>query len=468
MKALKLVAAFLAASAFAGSAALPAQQATLGANGELYIARTGTYGALFPRGSAGYDARIDSSHPVLALDVVAPGAAAQRVLVPGTEGVDVEDFPALIFEDSSRTLFIVWESRLNRIFPVLMLGGFDGRAWIDPIQINGNPMSVKTSPQIAVTHDSFQRAAGNPAVEQRTVIHLLWGEENGAGAYETFYTPIILESGEFIGRNPVYRLNDFDSARVAAAGPGLDPDLLHALRIQAGRDGQTVVAVFTAPTTQRVVSLEIDVLPAQLGLLADDARAHIIDIGRRLSYPARLQQIADDARAHIIDIGRAFHPEIAATLADQVRDQILTTGGNMAPLQTIADHARAHIIDIGAKLSGRGLRSLNAESTTLQTAEIAADPATAPPSLLATTPLTNLIQFRLASNRQAPQVGQGVVSYLVSRTGEDVLVGWAQADRIQYTTSSGTDWDVVREIRFSDTIDLQRAYDILAQRLNSR
>jgi hypothetical protein len=473
MKAMKPIAALLALLAVAGSGAAQAQQATLGADGELYIARTGAYRDLFAKGSPGYRPDIDGAAPVLALDVITPGAAARRVLVPGTEGSEIEGIPSLFYEDSSQTLFMVWESRLNRIFPVLMLGGFDGRGWIEPIQINGNPMSVKTSPQLAVTHDSYQTGQpGNTgdneseAPQQRSVIHLLWGEENGAGSYETFYTPIILQNGTFIGKNPVYRLNDFDAAKVSAL-PTLDPDLLHALRIQPGRDGQTVVAAFTAPVTQRVVSLEIDVLPAQLSLLADDARAHIIDIGRRLSYPAKLQQIADVARAHIIDIGRAFQPEIAASLADKVRELILANGGT-ANLTSIADLARAHIIDIGAKLSGRGLRSLNAESTTLATAEISADPAALPAGPSVVPSLTNLIQFRLASNRPVPQVGQGAVSFLLSRSGEEVLVAWAQADRVQYITSNGADWNVMREIPLSTTISLERAFEILAQRLSSR
>jgi hypothetical protein len=384
----------------------------------------------------------------------------QRVLVPGTGGTEVENSPSLIFEDTSETLFLVWESRLNGIFPVLMLGGLDAGQWLQPVQVNGNPMSDKTSPQIAVTHDSYQMAASQE-IQQRTVIHLLWGEENGAGAYETFYAPVILANGSFIGKTPIYRLNDFDTARVSVGLPPVGSALLHALRIQPGRDGQTVVAAFVSPATQRVVSLEIDVLPAQLGMLADDARAHIVDIGRRLSFPAKLQQIADAARAHIVDIGRAFQPEIAASLANQVRDQILASGG-MPSLSLVADAARAHIIDIGAKLSGRGLRSLNAESTTLETAEIAAESSSAAPAL------TNLIQFRLASNRLAPQVGQGTISLFASGTGEDVLVAWAQAERVLYVTSKGNDWNAVREIRLTDSVDLQRAYSILAQRLSSR
>jgi len=104
--------------------------------------------------------------------------------------------------------------------------------------------------------------------------------------------------------------------------------------------------------------------------------------------------------------------------------------------------------------------SLNAESTTLETAEISAESSTAPA-------LTNLIQFRLASNRPAPQVGQGTISLFASETGEDVLVAWAQAERVLYVTSKGNDWNAVREIRLTDSVDLQRAYAILAQRLSS-
>jgi len=454
----RIAAVLLLAMAIVSPAAGRAQQATLGSNGELYIARAGSYGSLFPKGSPGYDPAVAADCSVLALDIIPPGKPMQRVLVPGTGGTEVENSPSLIFEDTSETLFLVWESRLNGIFPVLMLGGLEGGQWLQAVQVNGNPMSDKTSPQIAVTHDSYQLTE-SPEIQQRTVIHLLWGEENGAGAYETFYAPVILANGSFIGKTPIYRLNDFDTARVSVGLPPIGSALLHALRIQPGRDGQTVVAAFVSPATQRVVSLEIDVLPAQLSMLADDARAHIVDIGRRLSFPAKLQQIADAARAHIVDIGRAFQPEIAASLANQVRDQILASGG-MQSLSLVADAARAHIIDIGAKLSGRGLRSLNAESTTLETAEISAESSTAPA-------LTNLIQFRLASNRPAPQVGQGTISLFASETGEDVLVAWAQAERVLYVTSKGNDWNAVREIRLTDSVDLQRAYAILAQRLSS-
>lgn len=87
---------FCAGLGLAASAAWPAasQQATLGAAGELYLARTGSYGDLFP-GAKGTG--IDAGSAVLALEIVRPGQAAERVLVPGTESTDEEELPALLF-----------------------------------------------------------------------------------------------------------------------------------------------------------------------------------------------------------------------------------------------------------------------------------------------------------------------------------------------------------------------------------
>src|SRR6185436_14106703 len=85
-------------------AALPAaashQEATLGSGGELYVLRTGTYGQLFPTGT-----EVDKDNPVLAVDILRPGAAPARQLVAGTKDKDVEGTPAAVFEDDSETLF---------------------------------------------------------------------------------------------------------------------------------------------------------------------------------------------------------------------------------------------------------------------------------------------------------------------------------------------------------------------------
>lgn len=449
------------------------RDAVLGSGGNLYLIKAGTYGSLFPQGHA---AEPDSD--VLALDVVRPGGSApERLLVPGTEGADVERLPSLLFEESSGTVFLVWERRINFIHPILMLSGFTGGgSWLDPIEILGNPFAPKNSPQLAITHDTYQTteaaADAEPVTHHRTVLHLLWGEESNSGAMDTFYTPIFLENGTFIGRSPVYRLNDFDSAQAPSSSFDLAPGLLNALKIQNGRDDRTVVAAFTSPETRRVVTVEIDVLPAQLQQLADGARAHIIDIGLKL-YPSKLQVIADKARAHIIDIGVAYHPAVVQSLAAQVYDYILASGPGSGDLQSLAEGARAHIIDIGAKLSGRGLKNVNGAATADDdgvTVEITPTPLTSlaeDPGALA----SHLLQIRVASSRPAPRVGAGDVSLFVSPGGQDVLLAWVEGDRVLYRETVGaTDpsWRDALEIRLSDNLPLQRAVEILDQRIRNR
>ena len=460
MKKSQRITSLIAGLGLAASAMLPAQQgATLGAQGEIYFARTGSYKSLFPKGS---HAGATPGHDVLALEIARPGETPELLLVPGTSDVDVELSPSLLFEESSNTLFLLWERRINRIYPVLMLAGFDGERWIDPVEI-GDPMAMKSSPQITVTRDSYKidGEAGTEEARTRTIVHLLWGEETNDGSSQTLYTPIILENGAFSGVSDdrIYDLNDLDSKNAIVAGPEMPANLANALRLQPGRDGGTVVAVFPAPATRQVVSLEIDVLPAELSMLADGARAHIIDIGRRSSYPGNLKQIADAARAHIIDIGRrSFHAEIALSLATEIETDILTSGGK-EPLQSVADKARAHIIDIGAKLSGRGLRStLDASETRL--VEITGSSSYRP--------IQHLIQFRVASSRTAPGVGgDGEVKLFASRSGKDVLVSWLEAERVRYRESKdGDGWRPVQEIKFSPTVDLKRAYEMLEQQMS--
>lgn len=440
----------------AATTAAAQQGATLGTNGQVFFARTGTYGDLFKGGDPS-----QAKNPVLALEIVRPDAPTLRLLVPTTEGEAAELSPSVIFEESSNTLFLLWESRVNRANPVLKLVGFDGLRWIDPVEI-GNPAATKSSPQLAITRDSYTVGEGEDAVvRSRTVAHLLWREEEAGAAAQTLYTPIILENGTFAGvsAEQIYDLTELDPSSTSVNTPELAGNVASILRLQAGRDSQTVVAAFTSPVTRRVVSVEIDVLPGELSLLADDARAHIVDIGRRSSYPGNLKLIADGARAHIVDIGRRFfHREIATSLADQIQAKIMATQGK-EDLNLLADIARAHIIEIGAKLSGRGL---------LQASGLAVSRIVEVSGSLSENPLQHLFQFRLASSRPAPEIGSGEVSLFVSKTGKDVLVAWADAQRVLYRESQGDGWRALQEIKLSPNVSLQRANEILEQRMSRR
>lgn len=436
------------------------RDAALSADGDLYLVKTGTYGDLFPGGM-----ETEPANAVLALEVVRAGSPVQRYLVPGTQTSEIERSPALVYEDASRTLFLVW---LSVIHSNLNLMSFDGTRWSEQMVVTKTPYFLKSSPQFAITRDMFQdvESQGTPANHQRTILHIVWTEENATGLEEVMYSPIILEDGAYLGQNPIYRLNDFEGAdepATLASDFAPVPALLRAPTIHGGRDGRTVVVAFASAATHRLVGLEIDVLPREMGRLADGARATIIELGARHSYPSNIQMIADKARATIIELGSRFHPEVAQSLADHTRSYILSQKNK--DLKQVADGARATIIELGGKLSGRGLRTSQALATTSITQEISEAPSFDHTS----EPLNHILLFRTASARPTPKLDAGLaeIKTFISDTGEDAMIAWANQGRVFYCDSNATGWSETRELPLSGGIDVQKAYEILDQRFRN-
>jgi hypothetical protein len=436
-------------------------ETALGSDGEVYAVRTGAYKDLFPGGKD-----FDRDNKVVALEITKPGVAAQRLLVPGTGGSEVENSPSVLFEDDSQTVFLLWESEMN-IHPSLKLAAFDGSTWSKPIEVMGNPFALKSSPQFTITRDSYEVVgADNLSVTRhRTLLHLIWQEQSTAGTVETFYSPIVILDGAYIGWTPVYNLEDYLQDRVTTASDvQVQPSLARAPLVQSGRDERTIVVGFASTRLGKVVTVEIDVLPEQLIQLAEGARAHIVDLGREL-YPTDLPNLAEKARAHIVDLGRAFRPEVINSIADQVKALILA--GGTESLQAIGEKARAHIVDLGAQLSDRGLRGVNGADATAKIVRLDEGQGQESPTPIAPTD-TPLLQFRIVSNFAAPVVGQGAVRLFVSQTGDNVIVSWALPDRVAYRVNKEDGWSDSKELRFSDNLTLAKAYDILDQRVRNR
>lgn len=444
-----------AAGLLATSASAVERTAALGSRGEIYIAKAGTYGSLFPTGN-----ETTPGNQVLAVEVTKVSSSTQRFLVPFTKGAEPESSPALIYEDDSNTLFVVWESRTTPLSSVLMLASFDGTDWTQPIQLSGNPFSSKSSPQLAITRDSFPVAGedGAAVMRRRTVLHLIWEEEGAPGNFEILYTPVILEEGSYLGFNPVYHLSDFiaDGDSGSSFAPSLP--LVHSPVLQNGGDARTVVVAFASTPGRWMTSLVIDVLPEELSQLSDDARANIIDIGRQGSYPANRSALADQAKADLITRGGAFHNDVIRFMADQIREQILADRTD--DLVALGEKARANIIDIGVRLSGRGLRDRDGISKS-RIAEIE-DPQPRPNASPA-----HLIHFRVADSRPTPQVGSNGIRLFVSENGEDMLISWTEKDRVLYRMSKNDGWTEQRELRLSESVSLERAYEILTQRVRN-
>jgi hypothetical protein len=432
--------------------------AALGATGEVYLAKVGAYKVLFPNGHA-----TAPGNTVLAVDLIQPGAAPQRLLVPYTTGTDIESSPAVVFEDDSNTLFVLWASQINSLSSVLMLASFDGTNWGSPIQITGNPFSSKTSPQLAITRDSFSAtdSNGNTTTQHRTIIHIVWEEQTANGNADVLYTPVILEEGTYLGWAPVYNLNDM-VGRTSSGSSFTPPDaLVQSPVLLSGRDSRTLVVGFTSAETRAVSAVEIDVLPEELSLLAEACRANIIDLGRTL-YPNCLQTMADQSVANIGSLGTAFQDDIVHYLAGQIHDLILANRGtNSDDLTALSEKARANIIDLGSRLSGRGLRNSGGNDKALMESIVSVDPtadATAP---------SNLIHFRVASNRPAPQMGSTGTQLFLSETGDDAIVAWTGSGNIVYLQSQATGWSDQKQINLTGSLDPPHAFDILKQRARS-
>lgn len=441
---------FLASAALAGS-----REMALGADGEVYAVRTGTYGDLFTNVS-----QPERPNPVLALEISKPGSPLKRILVPTTGGPEIETSPSVLYEEGSETVFLLWESDFG-FHPILQLVGFDGTAWSRPIEVLGNPFAVKTSVQFTITRDALEEepVEGAAVSHHSTILHVTWQEETAGGGLATLYSPIVINDGKYLGWNPIFNLDEYLQDRVTAAATAVQPSLARAPIVESGRDERTVVIAYASTALGKLVSIEVDALPQQLIQLADKARSHIIDLGHQ--YPSDLARLAEKARSHIIDLGQAFRPDIIQAIAKQVETDILA--GDTNGLEPLADKARSHIIDLGAQLSGRGLRGAKGADATARLVEVEEDP-----TILPEASESFFFQFRVVSDLSIPQVGTGAVRLFVSEGGEDLTVSWAQADKVLYRNSRDDRWTEPRELRFSKDLDLAKAYEILEQRLGKR
>jgi len=435
--------------------------AALGTAGEVYLAKVGAYKDLFPR-----DHATAPNNTVLAVDLIQPGGAPQRLLVPYTTGTDVENSPAVVFEDDSDTLFVLWASQANSLSSVLMLASFDGTSWGSPIQITGNPFSSKTSPQLAITHDSYSAVSSNggTTTRHRTIIHVVWEEQTANGNADVLYTPVILDEGSYLGWAPLYNLNDMVGR--TSSGSSFTPPvaLVQSPVLLSGRDSRTLVVGFASAETRSLAAVEIDILPEEISLLAADCRTHIVDLGRTL-YPNNLQALADNAKAIIISHGTAFHEDIANYIAGQIHDLVLANRGTSSTdLTSLSEDARTHIVDLGVRLAGRGLRDQDglAKSLSLAESTVSVDSNQDPSAP------THLIHFRIAASRPAPQMGSNSTQIFLSETGDDAIVAWTDSGKVFYLQSQGTGWSNQKQINLTGSLDAPHAFDILKQRARSR
>lgn len=453
-----------ALSAVAGAPDPVPVASALGDEGQVYQVIPGAFGKLFPE-----DGSQPADSPVLALDVVAPDGTRERFLVPGSEGLEVEGSPSVVFEDSSSRLYAVWESKRSPTVSRLLLASFGDGAWSEAIEISGDVSPLKDEPRILITRDRFSTRgeSGVLTVRSRTVIHVAWREDSAEGS-SLFYTPVVLEAGRYVGWNPVVALADLEPAALdRASGPSAS-ELLRIPELIAGEDVHTAVIGYFSSASGRLVTLETRLLPGELGALADDIRADIIEIGVR--EPGKIQSTAEKCRADIIEIGNRLNGGIVRHFADRASGSVMeiSSAEPERPLEALADDIRADIIEIGAELfggpGGRRNQSKLLEIASAEPGESGGESA-APPGT------THLVRIQLVSDRPTPPLDGLPAKIFLSEDGERVLVGWAAQGKVYYTETlaepgpDGEAWTAVKHMTLSERLGIVEAAAILEARV---
>lgn len=438
------------------------RDAAVGADGELYMVRAGSYGDLFPEESL-----VEPGNPVLALELVHPDQQREVLLIPDTEGADLEDSASVLFEDDSETLFVLWQTKINTIHSRLNLVGFHDGRWTENIEISGSPFGWKSSPQLAITRDRFnaEEHDGAPRTWSRTVVHLIWWEEGATGP-RVLYTPVVLIDGEYTGWNPVYRLDDL---ALAPGAPLAAPNyaLAQAPRIEVGANGQTVVIGFVPAAGGELVTVALELLPGEISVLADKVRHQIIDIGLQAGQEGGPSALADKIRHQIIDVGARLmlHPGVSSYVADAVHDRI-DHSDPQQPAAALADDIRHQIIDVGAHAIDRGFdRSRMSVESVYRVIELPSDDRIDDTSRGAP---ADLIRVRRASVRPIPTTGEEKHTLYLSEDGRGVVIAWSEGEALLYRESRGAGWSDVRRLRLDGRLDLPRAKSLLERRSDHR
>lgn len=435
----------------AGGALAINRPGVLGSSGELYSVRTGTYSELFP-GTKGKDA----GNTVLALEVNRPGEPAQRLLVPDTSGPEVESVPFALFEEASQSVVLVWRSEIKLFHEVLNLSSYQDGKWSDTIEVTVNPFAAKTAPQVAITSDEYtiRNAEGNPETVKRTLLHLIWWEDNSAGN-KILYAPLTLLNGIYTGDHPLFDITDFDT-QPSAPTAGIATELVRSPRIQSGRNDHTVVISFVNPRNGLLTSVETTVLPGELSVLADGARAHIIESGAK--HKGDLKKVADEARAHIIESGVKFHPKVLSLLADEARAHIIESGAHFG------SDVKALAQSVGSQLVETGSIILENARTVTEASEDQPGPQI---MAVEDSGFEALMQMRILSGRPAPETAPAPTTIYASEDGQRVLVAWEASDEILYREwrPSTSSWSTVMSLHLTSSLTRERVGQILEQRV---
>ena len=280
---------------------------------------------------------------------------------PEAESAASGSTPFVVYEGIGGRLFLLWEG-YSHIHSNLNLTSFDGVEFAQPLLISGNPFTKKSSPQLAVTRETFVEGSDEAAQQvERTVLHTVWYEDD-FGEVDLIYSPVVLEGGAPLEQlPPLFNLGDFVTAPGdGAALVGAEPpaELLRSFRVLRG-DGRSVLMAFADATTGQLVSARIDLLPKELSEIADELERYLLE-DEEDACGAKSKQLAERGRAHLVVIGRKFSSFVQDYLAAEIRTWLAEEGRaacKESGVGELARRARAHLVMIGKRALHDGLRN---------------------------------------------------------------------------------------------------------------
>jgi hypothetical protein len=429
---------------------LVATHTAIAADGTLFRLQAGSFGSLF-----GTSEVLPSERPVLALDRLRPGQELERWLVPGSEGLEVEANPTLLFEEATGNLYLVWSSTSSGNFPGtrLWLRAFGPQGWGEMVDLSSGSVAPKRALRLAITGDDFAVPVVTGQVRiSRRVLHLVWVEDTASGP-TPFYTPIVFVNGRYLGWNPVVALDAVVSA-VDPSDPPAPASLSEAVYLELTDSRDRVVVGFVDPQTRRIASVAIRVLPGELGRIADEARGHIIEL--LLANPSLPPvELGEAARGHIIELARGvLHPAMAQYVASGVQSALASLPAGFAP-EEAGELAERQVLALGNQV-GVGGMVVQDQGLVVEV------PPLDPEFQLG---FSHFLLVQEVRTWNAPEIASAAPILLVSEDGRRALVGWFEGSKIFYreTHPLGGFWSSLKSLDFG-----QATYEEIASALVAR
>jgi len=399
--------------------------------GVRYQAVAGPVDELFPKVGAG--SSVAGEAIALAIDVTGADGASERLLVPGTEGDQVEIEPALIYEEATSTLFVLWLARSPDQRSHVLLETLNDAGFGDRISVTREAMVIERPPTVVLTREGTSR----------TVVHLAWAAQGRNGVY-SYYSPIVIAAGRYAGWNPIVNLGKLDAHAPATVAAATAASAIYlAGGVADGVDTRSVVLASACESTGHLITARSRVLPLSLVAFSDEARNHLIGVGS--SWRRSPRELADEVAGHLEQLEEEVHVGARAFLTRAARAFIVKNAGVISPIESLADALRLHLLEAGASLLGQ---EFEAAPETCGLIEVGPDDAEQ------TERAAHVVEICRVRDRALPSVTGDEIEIHASRDGGLVLLTWRENGTLWFRLSDGGAWSEARSIAADGDVDL--------------